>query len=224
MLLATYLQLNGQGPQADPHRPVCTSVGCRTAKLFVKKHYCGAPEGNGPDDSCDIRLPKKRTNIRVLADFSCEWIDGAQKCQQRGQPSPELRVLLTNALRDLGLSVKARGQIYFTVWQSAGLNWSLVEANYDHIVGEENEQLCQIIGIVDQNSELKVLKKVRFQKVDADKNNVTTWSPVDLADVNGDGQIEIILEGDAYEDHWVEVDQMKDGYFSRVFSGLGYYL
>jgi hypothetical protein len=32
------------------------------------------------------------------------------------------------------------------------------------------------------------------------------------------------LEGDAYEDHWLEVDKMQGGTFRKVFSGLGYYL
>jgi len=45
-----------------------------------------------------------------------------------------------------------------------------------------------------------------------------------IADVDGDGQLEIILEGDAYEDHWLEVDKMQAGSFRKIFSGLGYYL
>jgi hypothetical protein len=53
---------------------------------------------------------------------------------------------------------------------------------------------------------------------------VTTWSPIDLADVNGDGHIEVILEGDAYEDHWLEVDNVQDGSTHTIFSGLGYHL
>jgi hypothetical protein len=42
--------------------------------------------------------------------------------------------------------------------------------------------------------------------------------------VDGDGQLEIILEGDAYENHWLEVDKTQNGSFRTVFSGLGYYL
>jgi hypothetical protein len=38
------------------------------------------------------------------------------------------------------------------------------------------------------------------------------------------GQSEFILEGDAYENHWLEVVGMKDGVFKTTFSGLGYYL
>lgn len=72
--------------------------------------------------------------------------------------------------------------------------------------------------IVGQNSQVTVLRKVAFQKTDAEKNTVTTWSPLDLADVNGDGQIEVILEGD------IEVIGTKDGSIRTIFSGLGYYL
>lgn len=63
-----------------------------------------------------------------------------------------------------------------------------------------------------------------FQKTDADVPQVTTWFPVDIADVDGDGQAEIVLEGDAYEDHWLEVFDIQDDSFKTIFSGLGYYL
>jgi hypothetical protein len=45
-----------------------------------------------------------------------------------------------------------------------------------------------------------------------------------IADMDGDGELEIILEGDAYENHWLEVDKLQGGTFRKVFSGLGYYL
>jgi hypothetical protein len=212
------------GPsEKDPHRPPCTSAQCRKVKSFVKTHYCGAPEGNGPDDSCEIREPKKRLNVKVTANYDCKWVDGVRNCKQLGEPSVELRGILVGELRRLGLPAKAKGRTYFTVWQPIGLDWSLAEAYYDDLEGSDLT-LCQVIVIVDQNSHVSVLRKVPFQKTDADKNTVTTWSPLDLADVNADGQIEIILEGDAYEDHWIEVVGMRDGSFRTIYSGLGYYL
>ena len=69
-----------------------------------------------------------------------------------------------------------------------------------------------------------MLRKVPYQKTDADVPQVTTWFPVDIAYVDGDGQAEIVLEGDAYEDHWFEVFDMQDGSFKTIFSGLDYYL
>jgi hypothetical protein len=173
----------GAQPEQDPHRPPCNSAQCRKAKSFVKTHYCGAPVGNGPDDSCEIREPKKRLNVKVTANYNCKWVDGARHCKQQGEPSSELRGILVGELRRLGLPAKAKGQIYFTVWQTIGMNWSLVEAYYDHIEGSD-VTLCQVIAIVGQNSHVSILRKVPFQKTDADKNTVTTWSPLDLADVN----------------------------------------
>jgi hypothetical protein len=32
------------------------------------------------------------------------------------------------------------------------------------------------------------------------------------------------MEGDAYQDHWFEVDKMQSGSFRKIYSGLGYYL
>jgi hypothetical protein len=215
-------QVSGQ-PEKDPNRPPCTTAQCRKVKSFVKIHYCGAPEGNGPDDSCAIRRPKKRLTVKMTANYDCKWVDGVRNCKQQGEPTSEMRGILIGKLRGLGLPAKAKGQIYFTVWQPIGLDWSLVEAYYDHIEGSD-VTLCQVIAIVGPNSHVSVLRKVPFQKTDADKNTVTTWTPLDLADVSADGQTDVILEGDAYEDHWIEVVAMKDGLFKTIFSGLGYYL
>ena len=221
-LLTVSGQIQGQ-EEKDPHRPRCTGAQCRKVKAFVKTHYCGAPQGNGPDDGCEIRRPKQRPNVRATADYECKWVEGVRNCQQHGQPSPELRGMLLDELRRLGLPAKAKGQIYFTVWQAVGPGWSLAEAYYDHLAGSD-VALCQVILIVDQNSHTFVLRKVPFQRTDADKNTVTTWSPLDLVDVKGDGQVDVILEGDAYEDHWIEVDKLQDGHAHTIFSGLGYYL
>jgi hypothetical protein len=61
----------GGQPEEDAHRPPCNSAQCRKVKSFVKTHYCGAPQGNGPDDSCEIRQPKKRLNIKMTANYDC---------------------------------------------------------------------------------------------------------------------------------------------------------
>jgi hypothetical protein len=210
--------------ESDPHRPTCTSARCKKIKSFVKAHYCGAPEGNGPDDSCAIRRPKKLgTDIKVTADFDCIWVEGVRKCQQYEQPSSEVRSILMGELRRLGLPAKASGPIYFNVWESTSSGWSLAEAYFDHVTGDDLT-ICQVIAIIDQGSHVHVLRKVPFQKTDVDRPTVTTWSLVDIADVDGGGHVEVVLEGDAYEDHWLEVDSVQDGSSHTVFSGLGYYL
>src|ERR1700740_2394088 len=103
--------------EKDPHRPACTDAYCRKIKSFVKKHYCGeSPLGNGPDDSCDLRLPKKHGDvIDVKADFECEWNTSkdASECQQHGQPSAVVRSILVSQLRQLGLPATSSGEIYF---------------------------------------------------------------------------------------------------------------
>jgi len=209
---------------SDPNRPPCKTTQCRKIRSFLKAHYCGeSPFGNGPDDGCEIRPPKKHLNVRLSANYACKWVEGVRSCKQQGEPSPELRDVLVGKLRGLGLPAEPEGKTYFNVWQPIGLDWSLVEAYYDHITLSE-VTLCQVIAIVGPNSRVTVLRKVPFQKTDPDKNTVTTWSPLDLADASGDGEIKIILEGDAYEDHWIEVVGVTDGSFKTIFSGLGYYL
>ncbi len=85
--------------------------------------------------------------------------------------------------------------------------------------------LCEVIAVFNDPSELHFLRRVRYQKTDADVPTVTTWSPIDIADVNGDGHDEVVLEGDSYENHWLEVVSVSDTLSMKtVYSGLGYYL
>jgi hypothetical protein len=218
---STAVGQEGSHSEQDPHSPPCTDAQCQSVKSFVKTHYCRGLQGYGHDYGCEIRQPTEHPNFKVLARYECEWADGVRHCKQQGELSRELREIFFSKLRGLGLPAKPKEQIFFTVWKPIGLEWSLVEAYYDHIEGSDMT-LCQVIAIVGQNSGVSLLRKVPFQKTDADKNTVTTWSPVDLADVNADGQTDIILEGDAYEERWVEVVDIKDGSLRTIFSGLRY--
>ncbi len=207
----------------DPHRPSCKSAYCQKVETFLKTHYCGeSPFGNGPDNGCEIRKPKTpRSGVKVLSDFDCKWNEGVSKCEQHAQPSSEIRTVLISEMRKLGLPVEDDRHVYFTVWDSNFVG--LAEAYYNHSEGSDLT-ICQVVATIDQSSRFHILRKVPFQKTDADKPAVTTWSPVDLADVDGSGQVDVILEADAYEDHWLEVDSVKDGSPRTIFSGLGYYL
>ncbi len=211
--------------EKDPHRPVCTSASCRKIKSFLKTHYCGeSPYGNGPDDGCLIRPPKKLGGgYSVTADFHCEWSEQKPQCDQHGQPPSEIRSILISEMRKLGLPAEDEKQTYFVVWQSSSSGWSLAEAYSLHVVGDDM-LLCQVILLVDRSSRLVVLRKVPFQKTDVDVPNVTTWSLVDVADVIGAGQVDVVFKADAYENHWFEVDRVQGESFHTIFSGLGYFL
>lgn len=211
----------------DSHRSACTSAPCQKIESFLRAKFCGAsPFGNGPRNGCDTRYAKQLlTSVNVLAAFDCEWsvADGRPKCRQRSEPPPAIRSLLMREMRRLGLPAKAEKDIYFTVWQPSSAKWLLAAADYGQASGSDLA-LCQVIVVVDPGGRIQTLRKVQFQKTNADKPTVTTWFPMGIADVDGDGQLEIILEGDAHEDHWLEVDQMQGSSFRKIFSGLGYYL
>ncbi len=226
LVFAVSAYVNAQN-EKDPHRPACSTVLCRKIKSYLKAHYCGeSPAGNGPDDGCEIKLPTKpRNGVEVLANYHCEWNDAKKdsECKQNGQPSASVRSILFHELQRLGLPANANGQTRFYVMRSVVSGWSVAGAEYSHTVGEDIE-LCEVIVTIDQNSHVMVLRELPFQKTDVDVPKVTEWYPVDLADVDGDGQVDAILEGDAYEDHWLEVVSMHNGSPQTVFSGLGYYL
>jgi hypothetical protein len=209
--------------QPDPHRPPCTSAGCKKIKKFLKDHYCGeSPFGNGPEDGCNYKKAVRNGNL--TADYSCKWNEAkaTSECRQERQPSKEAREILIRELLSLGLPPRGEGDVFFSVVESTS-GWSLMSANYDHIDGP-NLTLCEVVVAADQSGRTYVLRKVKLKKTDADVPNVTTWSPLDIADVNGDGQPEMVLRGDAYEDHWLEVISIEDDSFKTIFSGLGYYL
>ena len=211
----------------DPHRPPCTSASCQKIETFLRSKFCGAsPFGNGPKNGCDTRYAKPLlTGVTILAAFDCETsvTDGRPKCRQRSEPSAAVRSILLRQMRQLGLPAQAEKEVYFTVWQPASAKWFLAAADYGEAKGSRLA-LCQVILVVNPGGRIQELRKVRFQKTNADVPSVTTWFPMGIADLDGDGQLEIILEGDAYEDHWLEVDKMQAGSFRKVFSGLGYYL
>ena len=54
--------------------------------------------------------------------------------------------------------------------------------------------------------------------------DLTTWSLEGLADADGDGQPDLILTGDGYEDHWLEVFSLRTAVPRMILSGLGFSL
>jgi hypothetical protein len=213
--------------QEDPHRPACTSESCKQIETFLKKHYCGqSPAGNGPDDSCDLRDRAKRSSgVTAVADYDCEWNEttNVADCKQQGQITPQLRAILFHELQQLGLPAKAPGNTYFKIWQSDRVRWYVAQADYSHRIGDDIE-LCEVIALVDQNSNVTVLRKLPFTKTDVDVPKTTEWSLLDLSDTRSLGHLDIVLVGDAYEDHWLEVIGVENGSAKTMFSGLGYFL
>jgi hypothetical protein len=211
----------------DPHRPACVDARCRKIMSFLKANYCGeSPYGNGPKDSCQIKSPKgPRPGVDVVTDFGCDWSDAKRTmdCKQQGEPPASFRSLLIAELRRLGLPANADGRTYFTIWKSTASGWSLAAADYQRPVGSDVE-LCQVIVIVDQSWHVRVLRKVPFRKTSMDVPAMTQWSPIDLADVDGDGRTDVILQGDHCEDHWLEAVSVDQRFPRTLFSGLGYYL
>lgn len=210
--------------QKDPHRPSCRSERCEKIKNFLRKHYCGEPIGNGPDDSCDLREVKKPVpSTRVVADYECVWSEntGISTCKQESTPTPDIRNIILGEMRRIGLPVRGEKEVHYTVMDSTS-GWSLMLGNYEHVSGS-NVTVCQVIA-ARKDQKLHILRTLPLKTADADVPEVTRWSPLDVADVDGDGRVEAVLQGDEYENHWLEVIALEDGSFKTIFSGLGYFL
>jgi hypothetical protein len=213
--------------ERDPHRPPCKTTRCLQIKSFLKAHYCGeSPYGEGPDDGCEIRIPPTPfPEMQVVAELKCDWDDkrDEQVCQQRGQAPAAIRTIVIREMRRLGLGATEDDQIKFDILTSKSAGWSVVAGSYYRRRGE-NAAFCQVIVTVDETSHVNVLRIHRFGNTDPDVPKGTSWSPLGIADVNGDGEAEIILQADEYENHWLEVVSLHEGEARTIFSGLGYYL
>jgi hypothetical protein len=109
------------------------------------------------------------------------------------------------------------------VFQADAPGWLLASAVYSRKLDNDIE-LCEVVVVIDQDSHVTVLRQLPFQKTDYDVPTVTQWFPIDLADADGDGQVDVIIEGESYENHWFEVVSLSSGSPKTIFSGLGYYL
>jgi hypothetical protein len=193
----------------------------------LKRHYCGAsPFGNGPHNGCEILDTKNPGEaVDVIANFECDWSQAQDKsvCQQHGMPPTNTRTTVVRELRRLGLPSTVDKDIYFTVWKPQSANWSVAEGYYSRTLSE-NFTICQVILLVDVLGHVRALRELPFQRTNVDVPRVTTWSLLGLADADADGQLDIILRGDGYEDHWLEVITPNRQSTPTLFSGLGYYL
>ena len=219
---APFLETGGE--PTDPHRPPCTTAECRTIESFLKQHYCGEfPYGNGSADSCDLRVRKRVGSQEVYADTDCDWDANSLTCRQNGHVQPALRAIAIREMRRRGLPKPRARRVLFTVWGVPASSWFLVAADYTNVSGSV-ASICEVILLVGPALEVTVVRAMPFQRTDADVPTITTWQMVDLVDVDGDERPELVLEGDAYEDHWLEVVRIEDGSVKTIFSGLGYSL
>jgi hypothetical protein len=159
----------------------------------------------------------------ILADVECDKDVYPPRCRQDGRVPPELRATAIRELRERGLAEALSRGVFFTVWRVPATPWSLVEADYEEISGSI-ASISEVILLVGPAANVTVVRAVPFQRTNADVPSTTEWEMVDLVDIDGDGQPELVLEGDAYEDHWLEVVRISDGSAKTVFSGLGYWL
>jgi hypothetical protein len=81
-----------------------------------------------------------------------------------------------------------------------------------------------VVVIVDADLQVNVLRRQRCHEENADVSEGTSWWPLGIADVDRDGNADVILEGDEYENHWLEVVSVRGASARTIFSGLGYYL
>jgi hypothetical protein len=132
-----------------------------------------------------------------------------------------VREILIRQLRGQGLPRKPPGKIFFTVLKRSG--WLLASADYTYDASGRNLEVCGAVVAIDADSRAAVLRKTPFTVTDVDVDTTTAWTPLDIADADGDGRLEAVLQGDAYEDHWFEVIGLGGG-FPTLFSGLGYFL
>src|SRR5207237_1707445 len=155
----------------------------------------------------------------VIAEYDCNWSDSELKCQQHGEPASTTRASVIREMRRLGLPPEADANTYFTVWKPISAEWSVAEGYYSRVHGDRLD-VCEVVLLLRASSPAVVLRKLRFQQTDADVPAVTTWSPLGLVDVDADGQIDIVLAADAYEDHWLEVITPHPQSSQTIFSGL----
>jgi hypothetical protein len=212
-------------PREDSRRPACNDAQCKKIRSFLKVHYCGeSPFGNGPEESCRIIDPGKiDPSVDRIANYDSTREREGRVFRQHGEAPSEIRKILIDELHKLGLPSEEDEYTYFTVWRSDSSGMYLAEAYHHHQEGYEIT-ICKVILAIDNNSKVLILRKVPFQKVGVDGFFVTIWSLLDLVDVDGDGYPDVVFKADNYENHWLEVDSIRNGSAKKIYSGLGYYL
>jgi hypothetical protein len=213
-------------------RQPCTTPLCVQIKSVVKMHYCLPPNKDDQldtDDECRIRYARTATpDVKEVAAVQCGWSDpkresGVWVCRQRGEVPRAVRAIVSPRMRELGLPVAEEGQLKFTVLQWTRTGLFVANAEYSRVEGSQLTE-CGLIVAVDANSHITPLRRSACHVTDADVPQGTSWSLLDIRDVDGDGQPEVVLVANMYENAWFEVVAVRGGAAETVFAGLGYSL
>jgi len=212
-------------------RQPCTSAQCLQIKSVVKTHYCLPPDKDDRLDPDECRIQYARTatpGVKEVAAVQCGWSDpkresGTWVCRQRGEVPGAIRAIIAPRMRELGLPTAEDGQILFTVLQWTPTGLLVAKADFSRIEGQ-NLRSCELIVAVDAYSRVTPLRQSACRVDDADVPRGTSWSLLDIRDVDGDGQPETILAANMYENAWLEVVAVRRGVAETIFAGLGFSL
>jgi hypothetical protein len=219
-----------------PHNATCNSKRCRKVETYLECRYgyhtSTAPFGNsGPAPDCVSVAPSGHGNdFTVLAEISKD-----QDMRQIGEPPSEIRNVVLGEMRKIGLPPQEDKSTLFVVWKSSSADWTLAEGYFYAPSREDRTHyftVCEVIVAIDQKLGVLVLRKTPFLKTRIQGPEVTLWYPLDLADADGDGRPEVILNvshaytsrrGEAgavhIEGSWLEVISVQHGSFETIFTG-----
>lgn len=174
------------------------------------------------DDQVDCRLrgPEKIAAERAAA-FDCRWTDTVV-CTQTLAAPPALAAVAREELLKAGLP--AREERVFVDALRVRPEWTVVHA-YHHAVSGERISVASVVLMVRDDGTRVVLRTQRFVRASLDGPSAAKLHFVlDVTDLDGDGAAELVLDGEAYEAHWLEVFTFREGKWRASFSGLGYSL
>lgn len=177
--------------------------------------YCSEDEwGN-----CQLRWPEEPPP-RVAA-FDCVW-DATVKCTQTLAASPPLVGLARDELIKAGLPV-GEPRVFVEALRVRA-DWTVVHAYY-HRVSGERMSIASVVLVLRDDGARVVLRMQRFTHTALDgPSAVRLHFVMDVRDVDGDGEAELVLNGEGYEAHWLEVFTLRGEKWRLLFSGLGYSL